>query len=274
MRSWRLSLVLVALVVGIAADASAQNSSSPGGKAVVPEKGTPTVQKVRPSHPDFGLVDDHYVRIGGSEFVTDGAAAKGYTNTWNPGSNTNWRGYFFDNTVFQHAYGWVHAPGGAVLDYVELDYCNNDATNDLVLNVYDCGFHGDCGASPIVTLTGSATTGCSDRSTSSVVVPVVDNFLHEYLLDVVFPTGGPTNGDINLAGAIVGWRYQVSPAPATATFPDVPTSDFGFQYVEALVASGVTAGCGGGNYCPDNPLTRRQMAIFLSKALGLYWGGF
>jgi len=25
--------------------------------------------------------------------------------------------------------------------------------------------------------------------------------------------------------------------------------------------------CGGGDYCPDNPLTRRQMAIFLSKPL-------
>jgi hypothetical protein len=37
------------------------------------------------------------------------------------------------------------------------------------------------------------------------------------------------------------------------------------------VASGITAGCGGGNYCPDAP-TRRQMAIFLAKALGLHWG--
>ncbi len=66
------------------------------------------------------------------------------------------------------------------------------------------------------------------------------------------------------------WRRQVSPAPATSTFNDVPASDFGFQYVEALVASGITGGCGGGNYCPDNPVTRRQMAIFIAKALGLH----
>jgi hypothetical protein len=32
-----------------------------------------------------------------------------------------------------------------------------------------------------------------------------------------------------------------------------------------------TAGCGGGNYCPDAPLTRGQMAAFLSKALGLHF---
>jgi hypothetical protein len=33
----------------------------------------------------------------------------------------------------------------------------------------------------------------------------------------------------------------------------------------------VTAGRGNGNFCPDQPLTRGQMAVFLSKALGLHW---
>jgi hypothetical protein len=61
----------------------------------------------------------------------------------------------------------------------------------------------------------------------------------------------------------------VSPAPATATFLDVPTDNPYFRYVEALVASGITAGCGGGNYCPNSSLTRGQMAVFLAKALGL-----
>ena len=173
--------------------------------------------------------------------------------------------------MYQHVYAWAHAPGGSILSYVELDYCNTDATHDLVMNIYGCGFAGDCGASPIATLTGTANTGCGAAGTIGVVVPTVDNFFGEYLLDVEWPAGGPNNSTISLAGAIVGWKYQVSPAPATATFPDVPTSDSGFQYVEALVASGITAGCGGGNYCPDNTLTRRQMAVFLSKALGLYW---
>ncbi len=63
----------------------------------------------------------------------------------------------------------------------------------------------------------------------------------------------------------------MSPAPATASFTDVPTSHPFFPFVEALTASGITAGCGGGNYCPDDPLTRGQMAVFLSTALGLHW---
>jgi hypothetical protein len=81
--------------------------------------------------------------------------------------------------------------------------------------------------------------------------------------------GGDTN--VRWGAAYVVWRRAMSPAPATATFPnDVPTSHPFFRYVEALYASGITAGCGAG-YCPDDPVTRGQMAVFLTKALGLYW---
>ena len=69
----------------------------------------------------------------------------------------------------------------------------------------------------------------------------------------------------------VGYRLQVSPAPGTATFADVPTNHTFFQFVEALASSGITAGCGGGNFCPNQPLTRGQMAVFLSKGLGLHF---
>ncbi len=79
------------------------------------------------------------------------------------------------------------------------------------------------------------------------------------------------DGSQSFKGVDIWWRRDVSPAPGTATFPDVPTSDFGFQYVEALADSGITGGCGGGNYCPDGTVTRRQMAIFIAKALGLHW---
>lgn len=74
-----------------------------------------------------------------------------------------------------------------------------------------------------------------------------------------------------IGGVRIIWHRQVSPPPDAATFLDVPASDPGFQFIEALVASGITAGCGGGNYCPDATLTRRQMAVFLSKGLGLHW---
>ena len=73
----------------------------------------------------------------------------------------------------------------------------------------------------------------------------------------------------------VWWRRSVSPAPATASFNDVPTSHPFFQYVEALKASGITGGCAASPplYCPDNSLTRGQMLVFLAKALGVHWPG-
>ncbi len=56
------------------------------------------------------------------------------------------------------------------------------------------------------------------------------------------------------------------PPPCTGQFPDVPCSSNFAPWIEALAASGITGGCGGGNYCPTNPVTRQQMAVFLLKA--------
>jgi hypothetical protein len=81
----------------------------------------------------------------------------------------------------------------------------------------------------------------------------------------------PVGSAFAIGPAIVTSRRTVSPGPATATFTDVPTTHPIFQFVEALAAAGVTGGCGGGNFCPDGPLTRGQMAVFLSAALGLHW---
>jgi hypothetical protein len=74
-------------------------------------------------------------------------------------------------------------------------------------------------------------------------------------------------------GVRIFWRRQVSAPPDTPTFDDVPANDPYYQYIEALVASGITSGCGTNppRYCPEVPLTRRQMAVFLAKALGLHW---
>jgi hypothetical protein len=56
------------------------------------------------------------------------------------------------------------------------------------------------------------------------------------------------------------------PPPCVGTFPDVPCPSTFANWIEALAAEGVTTGCGGGNFCPDNFVTRRQMAVFLLKS--------
>ena len=59
------------------------------------------------------------------------------------------------------------------------------------------------------------------------------------------------------------------PPTATGLFTDVPVGSFGADYIEQLVADGITSGCGGGNYCPNTKVKRDSMAIFLVKAFNL-----
>ena len=62
------------------------------------------------------------------------------------------------------------------------------------------------------------------------------------------------------------------PAPViTPSFGDVPSTHPFYEYIELMKAAGITAGCGGGNYCPDAAVTRGQMAVFLVRVLGLRW---
>jgi hypothetical protein len=79
------------------------------------------------------------------------------------------------------------------------------------------------------------------------------------------------NSDIRFRGCNVTWNRQVSPAPASATFTDVPVSHPYHQFVEALADAGITGGCGGGLYCVNSPITRGEMAVFLAAALGLHF---
>lgn len=57
------------------------------------------------------------------------------------------------------------------------------------------------------------------------------------------------------------------PPEATGTvFSDVPSSHWAANWIEALQAEGITGGCGGGRYCPSQPVTRAEMAVFLLRA--------
>jgi hypothetical protein len=58
---------------------------------------------------------------------------------------------------------------------------------------------------------------------------------------------------------------HVPPAATGQVFADVPAGSFAAAWVEELASLGVTSGCGGGNYCPNAAVTRRQMATFLLK---------
>ena len=52
-------------------------------------------------------------------------------------------------------------------------------------------------------------------------------------------------------------------------FADVPETSPFCRWIEELANRGVVSGCGGGNYCPSNPVTREQMAVFIVVTFGL-----
>ncbi len=66
-------------------------------------------------------------------------------------------------------------------------------------------------------------------------------------------------------------RYGASytPPPASGNFNDVPANYWAAAWIEQLAAEGITNGCGNGNYCPESPLTRAQIAVFLVRTFNL-----
>jgi hypothetical protein len=58
-------------------------------------------------------------------------------------------------------------------------------------------------------------------------------------------------------------------ACTTPLFGDVPASSPFCRWIEELSRRGITSGCGGGNYCPADPVTREQMAVFVTATFGL-----
>jgi hypothetical protein len=55
---------------------------------------------------------------------------------------------------------------------------------------------------------------------------------------------------------------------ASHVFNDVPSDSPYHADTAAIAMAGVTNGCGGGNFCPTDPITRQQEAAFLHRGLG------
>jgi len=80
---------------------------------------------------------------------------------------------------------------------------------------------------------------------------------------------GSTVTRAQMAVFLLKGKYGAShtPPPATGTvFTDVQIGDFAADWIEELASLQITGGCGGGMYCPNNPVTRAQMAVFLLKS--------
>jgi hypothetical protein len=62
-------------------------------------------------------------------------------------------------------------------------------------------------------------------------------------------------------------NYRATVVPIAASFSDVPLADPFFGYIEFMYQGGYTGGCATGplRYCPNDAITRGQMAVFLER---------
>ena len=203
---------------------------------------------------EFGTTDYVYTAISGLSFNGQDFAT-GPSLSREPPQNAD-----------THYYATVNIPVGTVIDYIGFDNWNDGTPAIMGLALYENGN----------LIAGISSTPHSsfalDVNQTPIGFPYVGNAVERPYLVLDFECAASPNIQYFL-GAQVVWRRTVSPAPATADFNDVPTTHPFFQYVEALKASGITGGCQASPplYCPDNPVTRGQMAVFLAKALGLHW---
>lgn len=256
MRPNRLGAVILLSVVAL--PLAAQSQPAPAGVANLSTGAAVRSDTPRPATYGTSVLVPY--TIGAYDFVP---ADSGTTYTGTSGTGDR---YLTSSGSF---FAPVHVPSGAQIQQIWMQGCNSSASGSLIMGLYSDTLSG---GSEVQSSYGSFFVGpgnsCGSFYGTFSPMPQVDNVDNTYYVLVYMDT---YDGSVRFTGVRLYYLLQVSPAPGSATFGDVPTSSPQFQFVEALVAAGITAGCGGGNYCPNNPVTRGQMAVFLAKALGLHW---
>jgi hypothetical protein len=162
----------------------------------------------------------------------------------------------------------VDLPQGALLDALVLYYDDPSTDHSVFAGLY--ALSGFDGSNTGATLLGSVVSpGSSGKGYATATLSHSVNksiFLGGSQYVVYVQASGLDTG---FRGVEIWWERQMSAAPATATFSDVPTTHPFFRAIEAFSASGITSGCGGGNFCPNQPVTRQEVAKFFARALGL-----
>jgi murein DD-endopeptidase MepM/ murein hydrolase activator NlpD len=152
-------------------------------------------------------------------------------------------------------------------------YCPEGLVTRAEMAVFlERGIHGSLYGPPTV----GAGTGFGDVPASYWAAPFVKQLVTEGI------TVGCGSGNYcpeqpvtraQMAVFLLRSRYGGSYAPpavgAGTGFGDVPANYWAAAFIKQLVAEGITVGCGSGNYCPEHPVTRAQMAVFLVRAFGL-----
>jgi hypothetical protein len=173
---------------------------------------------------------------------------------------------------------------------------------NFVERLYTAGITGGCGVNPrkycpegIVTRAQMAVFLERGIHTSSYAPPAVSGSTGFWDVSTIYwagawikqlaaegITGGCGSGNYcpespvtraQMAVFLLRSKYGASYSPpavgGNTGFSDVSPRYWAGAWIKQLVAEGITAGCGTGMYCPEAPVTRAQMAVFLVKTFNL-----
>ncbi|HEY1251563.1 MAG TPA: hypothetical protein VGH97_10260 [Thermoanaerobaculia bacterium] len=220
------------------------------------------------AHPDFGITDYDVVTITAYDFHP--FATVGAVTGLNSDDNSFIWATGGANMGFEAS---VPLPAGAIVDYIGLRYCDTTPNSGFTMDLDDIFADGSFNFA--VTTTFSDLGGCN---TVWNAVPAGYNWDYNsgHSMDLIlFQVGPDVDGSVKFRGAEVWYKRKISPPPGSSTFGDVDMSDPAWPFIEAFVKAGITVGCQNPGdpliYCPDSPVTRRQMAVFIAKALGLHF---
>lgn len=145
---------------------------------------------------------------------------------------------------------------------------------------------------PTITITGGPAQDSSTTATSAEFRLSADEVVDGFECRSNGAAWAPCTSSVSLAGLELGnqrlevratdaarntgtaardWVVAPPPPPSgpVPTFSDVPVNSPHAVNIGKLAARGVTLGCGGTRYCPDDDVSRAQMATFLLRALEL-----
>ena len=175
--------------------------------------------------------------------------------------------------------GQIVIPHGVRMSALRVWLFDSNAIESATATIQSACLPDFAAAIPIVTDLGTvSTTGAfAGGAFSSVAFPPANSLsdnqscTYQALVQLSNAAGTCGSNNVGFYKARIEWERFIPVAPAVASFTDVPPGAQFFREIEALAASGITAGCTAtpGGYCPEDPVTRRQMGAFFARGLGL-----
>ncbi|MBI5842522.1 MAG: S-layer homology domain-containing protein [Chloroflexi bacterium] len=151
-----------------------------------------------------------------------------------------------------------------------LMYCPENAVTRAQMAVFlEKGIHGSGFTPPTVPITFNDTAG--NWAQYWIEALRSDGITSGCATGLYCPNSDVTRAQmaVFLLKSKYGPTYSPPGIGAGTGFTDVPSDYWAAVWIKQLAAESITGGCGSGNYCPDSPVTRAQMAVFLVKTFGL-----